>query len=428
MDFFNHLKTYLDNKQIEELAASLDKPSKHALLLNEEKMSVETLLSIYPSLIRHPIIPNAFIYDKDELDLGKSIYHELGCFYLQEPSAMLPAYLLNPNENDLVLDLCAAPGGKSMQASLLMHNKGLIISNDIAKNRAFAISENAERLGRGNLLITNNDFSSIYQHFLNTFDKIILDAPCSGSGMFRKQNEMKDDWSIAKVIKFAEVQKSLILMCYNMLKEGGTMVYSTCSFSYEEDEEVIKYLLDNSDAEIIKIDDNPLYYVDKKLPYGIHLLPNLFPGEGHYICLIQKPGTLKKSNLKENNHKLPYQIETNGYSYYQKFGDYLYIQDKEINLKHLNIIRYGVKVGQIDKNDIRFDFHYAHFVNGFKNVYEINDSQIEKYYLGEAINEKCPKGYVLIKYQGINVDIAKSDGRIIKNRLPKGLRKKLLLR
>ena len=428
MDFFNHLKTYLDDKQINELAASLEKPSKHALLLNEEKMSVETLLSIYPSLERHPIIPNAFIYDKDELDLGKSIYHELGCFYLQEPSAMLPAYLLNPNENDLVLDLCAAPGGKSMQASLLMRNRGLIVSNDIAKNRAFAISENAERLGRGNLLIINNDFSTIYQRFLNTFDKIILDAPCSGSGMFRKQNEMKEDWSIAKVSKFAEIQKSLILIAYNMLKEGGTMVYSTCSFSYEEDEEVIKYRLANTDASIKPIENNSLYYVDKKLAYGVHLLPSIFPGEGHYICLINKPGVLKKNNVKENNQKFPYDIARNGYNHYQKYGDYLYIQDKEINLKYFNIIRNGVKVGQIDKGDIRFDYHYSHFVNSFNNIYELNDEEIAKYYLGEAINKSAHKGYVLLKYQGINVDIAKSDGRIIKNRLPKGLRKKLIVR
>ena len=278
MEFLNHLKTYLNEEEIDKLAKSLEEESKHALLLNEEKMSVDTLLSLYPNLVRHPIIPNAFLYDKNELELGKSIYHELGCFYLQEPSAMLPAYLLNPNENDVVLDLCAAPGGKSMQASLLMHNKGLIVSNDIAKNRAFAISENAERMGRGNLLIVDNDFSSIYQHYLNTFDKIILDAPCSGSGMFRKMDEMQEDWSFAKVEKYAEIQKSLILIAYAMLKEGGEMVYSTCSFFYEEDEEVIDYLLNNTDAEIKPIEDNPLYYVSKAKPYGIHLLPSLFPG------------------------------------------------------------------------------------------------------------------------------------------------------
>ena len=243
MEFLNHLKTYLSNQEIKALEDSLNESSKHALLLNTNKMNEEQLLSLFPNLIRHPIVKNAYLYNKDEYDLGKSVFHALGCFYLQEPSAMIPAYLLNPKPGELVLDLCAAPGGKSMQASLLMNNEGLIISNDLSKQRAFSISENAERLGRGNLLITNNDFSLIYQKYQNSFDKIILDAPCSGSGMFRKESKMEDDWSYQKVLKFAEIQKQLILMSYSMLKPGGKMVYSTCSFSYEEDEEVIDYLL-----------------------------------------------------------------------------------------------------------------------------------------------------------------------------------------
>ena len=412
MDFLTHLKRYLNDEEIAKLSDSLLASSEHALLLNTEKMKEETLLSIYPSLKRHPIVKNAFIYDKSELDLGKSIYHELGCFYLQEPSAMLPAFLLNPTSNDLVLDLCAAPGGKSMQASLLMENKGLIISNDIARNRAMAILENAERLGRGNLLITNNDFSSIYTRFNNTFDKIILDAPCSGSGMFRKESKMLEDWSYQKVLKNAEIQKSLILMSYQMLKPGGTMVYSTCSFSYEEDEEVIEYLLDNTDAELIEIPSSPLYYRSKEKGYGIHLFPFLFPGEGHYICLIKKPGLLKQKDNK------------NFYKVTETFGDYRFTISEPFSYKYLNVIRYGVKIGQIDKGVIRFDYHYARFVNSFDNALEIDLEALLKYYQGEAISKSIDKGYVLLKYQGINVDIAKSDGRIIKNRLPKGLRKK----
>ena len=422
MEFFNHLKTYLNEQEIDKLSKSLEEESKHALLLNEEKMSVDTLLGIYPNLVRHPIIPNAFLYDKNELELGKSVYHELGCFYLQEPSAMLPAYLLNPNENDVVLDLCAAPGGKSMQASLLMHNKGLIVSNDIAKNRAFAISENAERMGRGNLLIVNNDFSSIYQHYLNTFDKIILDAPCSGSGMFRKMDEMQEDWSIAKVNKYAEIQKSLILIAYTMLKEGGEMVYSTCSFSYEEDEEVIDYLLNNTDATIKPIEDNPLYYVSKVKPYGIHLLPSLFPGEGHYICLVRKPGELKVSR-KEEKVSNKYQIAT-PYNYVEKYGDYLYTMSETFNTKKLSIIRYGAKVGEVTKDGVKYDHHYAHFIDSFEREKEITFEELLKYYQGETLNTDLPKGDVLLKYKDINVDIAKSDGRIIKNHLPKGLRRK----
>ena len=326
---------------------------------------------------------------------------------------MLPAYLLSPEPGDLVLDLCAAPGGKSMQASLLMNNGGLIISNDIAKNRAFAIVENAERLGRGNLLITNNDFASIYDRFLNTFDKIILDAPCSGSGMFRKENKMMEDWSYQKVLKYAEIQKQLILMCYQLLKPGGTMVYSTCSFSYEEDEEVIEHLLKNTDASLKEIEKSPLYFVSSK-GYGVHLLPSLFPGEGHYIALINKPGGLQKKN------KVDY------YQKEEKFGDYLFTISEPFSTKNLNVIRYGVKKGQIDKNGLRFDYHYARFIKDFPNVLDIDFEQLQKYYLGETLNIVMPKGYVLLRYQGINVDIAKSDGRMIKNHLPKGLRKKIL--
>ena len=415
MEFLEHLKTYLNDEEIAKLDASLKANSEHALLLNTEKMSEETLLSIYPNLKRHPIVKNAFIYDKNELDLGKSIYHELGCFYLQEPSAMLPAFLLNPDSNDVVLDLCAAPGGKSMQASLLMKNEGLIISNDIARNRVGAILENAERLGRGNLLITNNDFSSIYTRFNNTFDKIILDAPCSGSGMFRKDSKMMDDWSYQKVLKNAEIQKSLILMAYQMLKPGGTMVYSTCSFSFEEDEEVIQYLLDNSDATLGEIPNSPLYYRSKLKGYGVHLFPYLFPGEGHYVCLINKPGVLKRKDKITN------------YSTKEDFGDYRFVVSQPFSYKYLNVVRYGVKMGQIDKGEIRFDYHYSRFINDFDNVLEIGLDALLKYYQGESINVITKKGYVLLKYQGINVDIAKSDGRIIKNRLPKGLRKKFIV-
>ena len=412
MEFLEHLKTYLNDEEIKKLEASLKEESKHALLLNEEKMKEETLLKIYPSLKKHPIVKNAFIYDKNELDLGKSIYHELGCFYLQEPSAMVPAFLLNPSPNDVVLDLCAAPGGKTMQASLLMHNQGLIIANDLSRSRSYSISENAERMGRGNILVTNNDFALIYDKFINSFDKIILDAPCSGSGMFRKENKMQEDWSIQKVSKYAGIQKELILMCYQMLKPGGVMVYSTCSLSYEEDEEVIAHLLDNTDAELISVPSSPLYYVSQK-GYGIHLLPFLFPGEGHYVALIHKPGQLIRK-------------EVNYYQKQEKYGDYLFLLSQPYNTKYLNVIRYGVKVGQVDKNEIRYDYHYARFIKDFPSTLEIDLETLLKYYQGETINQALMKGYILLKYQGINVDIAKSDGRIIKNHLPKGLRKKLV--
>lgn len=417
MDFKEHLKKYLSQEEINKLIDSLKDDDRHALLLNTSKLSKEKLLSFYPHLESHPVVKNAFLYDKKEYQLGKSIFHELGAFYLQEPSAMLVSYLLNPKKDSLILDLCAAPGGKSVQASLLMEDTGLIVSNDLSYPRAKIIKENAERLGLGNLLIISNDFSKIYKDYINQFDYIILDAPCSGSGMFRKNSLMEEDWSINKVYKFAEIQKELIIMSYCMLKPGGKLIYSTCSFSYEEDEEVAKYLLDNTDARYEPFEDNLLFYKSKD-DLGIHLFPYLFPGEGHYICLFSKPGELKETSNKKLKTNLP--LFNNRYK--KKYGELTFLINPIIETKHLNVVREGVKLGEELKDDIKYDIHYARNIKSFDNELEISLEDTKKYLRGESLDISYPKGYVLLKYLGLNIDIAKSDGRIIKNRYPKYLR------
>ncbi len=418
MEFIEHLKSYLPDQEIESLASSLKGEDKHAVLLNLEKMNDETFLSLFPNVVQHPVVPHAYLYNKNEYQLGKSIYHDLGCFYLQEPSAMVPAFLLGVRENELVLDLCAAPGGKTVQASLNMKGSGLLISNDLSRPRCNAIVDNVERLGLGNVVVTNNDFSKIYKKYTNTFSRIILDAPCSGSGMFRKESKMEDDWSYNKVIKFAETQKELILYAYDMLKEGGTLCYSTCSFSEEEDEDVVEYLLANSNAQVETI-ENPLFYTNQKKPLGVHLFPHIFLGEGHYICLIKKPGVLSENRVKEDTTSNKYGLD---FKYVYKFGDYLFGNNYKAKLDGLNIVRLGVKVGELIKEEIRFDYHYAHYVKEMPK-YELNDSQLKLYFKGEVIPASLAKGYYLLTYQNINADIAKNDGRVFKNHLPKHLRK-----
>lgn len=420
MDFKTHLQKYLSEEEINKLIDSLNEEDRHALLLNEKKLSKEKLLEIYPHLTPHPIVKNGFLYDKNEYQLGKSILHELGAFYLQEPSAMLVSYLLNPNKDSFVLDLCAAPGGKSVQASLLMEDTGLIISNDLSHPRATIIKENAERMGLSNLLIISNDFAKLSHKYQNKFDAIILDAPCSGSGMFRKTDLMKDDWSINKVYKFASIQKELILYAYSMLKEGGKLIYSTCSFSYEEDEEVIQYLLDNTNAEIVDFESN-LYFYQSKSKLGFHLFPHLFPGEGHYICLIHKPGTIKELGVKDNKKG----HQTFDGKILQKYGEVSYLSNVDIKVDDFNVIRYGVKLGEILKADIKYDIHFARSITHYESELELSKEDTIKYIKGEALNIPYKKGYVLLKYLGVPIDIAKSDERIIKNRYPKYLRKNL---
>ncbi len=425
MKFKEHLKNYLSEEQINSLLASLEGKSKHAALLNLRKMDDNTFISYFPNVIKHPIVPHAYLYDKDEYELGKSVFFDLGCFYLQEPSALTVAYLLNPNENDTVLDLCAAPGGKTIGCSFLMNNKGLIISNDSNRERANTIIQNIEDLGIANVIVTNNDFSRCYQKFLNSFDKIVLDAPCSGSGMFRKDIDVKNDWSYNKVLKYSEIQKELITYTYQMLKPGGKMVYSTCSFSFEEDEEVINHLLINTNAEIIEIPDNPLFFKSSS-KLGIHLLTNQFPGEGHYICLISKPG-LDIYNSKAIEPKQISMLKEYSLSIgliYKQFGDFIFGITKDFDTKSLNVLRKGVKVGEYKNKILKYDNHYSRFLTNFENELEITESDFSSYIKGDVIRKESYKGWVLLKYQSIPFSLAKSDGNIIKNHYPKYLRKK----
>ena len=426
MDFIEHIKNSFPKKIAMELLDSLDKEDFHAVLLNINKISEKDFINEFPNVKPHPYVKHAFIYDKSEYQLGKHLYHELGYYYLQEPSAMIVSSLLDFKENDLVLDLCAAPGGKSIQASFRMNGRGLIISNDLSTSRALIISNNVERLGLRNILITNNDFSTICSRYLNCFDKIILDAPCSGSGMFRKNNLMKEDWSINKVYKFSEIQKDLISYAYKMLKPGGILSYSTCSYSPEEDEDVINYLLSKSDAEVIDINLKDAY-INEKNPIGIRLLPSLFSGEGQYICQIRKPGEAKETKFKNTNkyHSLLCKSYQNYDS--KKFGESIFAISNAIDFKELNIIRYGVKVGEEHKGIFKYDLHYAKSLNKddeFPSI-ELDEKEVKDYLAGNVINKiNKKKGYVLLTYHNNPIDIAKSNGEIIKNYYPKGLRRK----
>ena len=420
MEFFASLKTYLNDEEIVKLRDSLEKENRHAVLLNPKKMSDEQFLSLFPNVQKHPIVKHAFLYKKEEYDLGKSVYHTFGCFYLQEPSAMVPAYLLDVQEDEIVLDMCAAPGGKTIQTSFLMKDTGLIVSNDLSRSRASIIVENEERLGLGNIVVTSNDISKIYKQHLNKFDRIILDAPCSGSGMFRKEEKMRDDWSYSKVLKFAEVQKELVLIAYEMLKPGGTLCYSTCSFSEEEDEQVIEYLLQNTDAEVKNI-SNDLFYINKKKPLGFHLLPSIFPGEGHYVCLIKKPGNSVIKREKETVKSNKYGLE---FKNIYKFSNVLFGLNSTIDLKGFNIVRMGVKIGELFGEEIRYDYHYAHYTNRL-GKFELDDNSLKLYFNGNTLPTNLQKNYYLLLYKGFNVDIAKSDGRQIKNHFPKAFRHKI---
>lgn len=419
MDFKQHLEKYLPKQEIDKLINSFNDKEQKALYLNTEKMSNEQFENLFPLVKKHPIVENAYLYDKDVYDFGKLDYFDLGVYYIQEPSAMLVSYFLNPNENDLVLDLCAAPGGKTFMSSRLMMNKGQIIANDLSKSRAQILLSNVERMGLKNVIVSSLDFANYYHLFSEKFDKIILDAPCSGSGMFRKDEKMKLDWSMQKVYANANIQSSLISMCAKMLKKGGKLIYSTCSYSYEEDEEIIINFLNNhNDFHLIDINqNNPLFYQSNDLLGSIHLFPYLYPGEGHFICLLQKDGNANKTIFNKINYQRNCINENN-----KKVVEN-YIINTNINEKFLSkCLRPGYFVSTQTKDNIIPSHHFAKSINDFQYI-NLNDEQYKKYIHGDSFPYDEKNGFYVAKYQNINVGIVKIVDKIIKNYYPKGLRR-----
>nr|WP_330365565.1 RsmB/NOP family class I SAM-dependent RNA methyltransferase [Clostridioides difficile] len=225
-----------------------------------------------------------FYYD-DKIDRpGRNPLHEAGAYYLQEPSAMSVIPKADIKEGEKVLDMCAAPGGKSTYILSKLNDTGLLVSNEINVSRIKALGENLERFGARNCIITNTDSNSLRKTFNGYFDKVIIDAPCSGQGMFRKDEVAISDWSHAKVVECQSIQKEIIRDGYKMLKKDGILIYSTCTFSREENEHVInEFISEYPHAELIEME---------------RLWPHKIKGEGHFVAKIKKLEE-EECNVKE---------------------------------------------------------------------------------------------------------------------------------
>jgi len=417
MDFKKHLEKYLDANQINDLVASFALKEQKGIFLNTKKMSNETFLSLFPNVQKHPFVENAYLYDKDEYELGKKVYHEQGAYYIQDPSAAIVASLLPISRGMRVLDLCAAPGGKTTQASLKIGLDGVVVANDLSKSRANILLSNVERMGLENIVVTNLDFSQICDNYSEYFDAIILDAPCSGSGMFRKMEEMKNDWTYEKVLKNAEIQKELILMAFSMLKPGGTLIYSTCSYSYEEDEEVVEYLLSKTPAKLQQIPKITGNLRSKKYPETIHLLPSMFVGEGHYIALIEKPGDLIPNPLRAKD----LERKTKSVSGKLEIQRFSIPQTLDANLLDLSM-RPGVHVETKTEFGIVPSHQESHVFDSSNSI-ELTKEETLQFLSGNTITKNSqPNGYFFVSYLGINLGVVHIVNGVLKNLYPKGLR------
>ncbi|QGG47071.1 RsmB/NOP family class I SAM-dependent RNA methyltransferase [Heliorestis convoluta] len=285
--FQKRLQSQLDEKSYQAFLESYNRSPAQALRLNPLKVKNHATFQEKSPFHLKPVPWCSLGYYYHEEDRpGKHPYHAAGLYYIQEPSAMAVVEVLNPQEGERILDLCAAPGGKSTQIAGYLANEGLLIANEINYKRARILAENLERWGAKNVLITNENPDRLAQKFPEFFDKIVIDAPCSGEGMFRKLPEALSDWTENKVEQCSLMQKDILVQAATMLRPGGTIVYSTCTFSPAENEEQINHFLDQQPQfEALNI-TTPAYF--QRENNNLRLWPHQIEGEGHYIALLRK--------------------------------------------------------------------------------------------------------------------------------------------
>lgn len=434
--FDARMKSLLKDEYDDFKKALLEKPVK-GLYLNRNKKNVERVLD-QNYVEHHPIVENGYLYDEN-YHPGRSAYFLAGLYYIQEPSAMLVADALPIEPDDFVLDMCGAPGGKSCEIASRLTGEGVLIANDIEASRARILSENIERFGLDNTIVTNVDPMRFTKQFQEAFDKIVLDAPCSGEGMFRKLEQAIDTWSEEKVLECAHIQKNLLKGAYDMLKQGGMVIYSTCTYSYEENEAMVHYAVGELGFELLPLNKSNGLCPGVDLDEVVRCYPHHYRGEGHFIALLRKPGnsprkqvrTIKPSvNLadlkvlkafyQENlNKKVPsYIIENNGH---------LYAVKKNFpELKGIRVLRNGLYLGEVRKNRFIPSYSLALTLTkqDVKRSYDFpsESEEIKKYIHGETLEGTGEKGFGVIFVDGYPLSFYKESNQV-KNLFPKGLRR-----
>lgn len=380
---------------------SFDEPRLYGLRVNTAKISVEDFLKISPfELTPIPWISNGFYY-KEEDKPAKHPFYFAGLYYLQEPSAMTPAFVLPVNEGEKVLDLCAAPGGKSTELGAKLNGTGLLVSNDISASRAKALLKNVEVFGIGNVLVTCEYPEKLAEKFVGFFDKILVDAPCSGEGMFRKDNKLVKSWVSQGPDFFAPIQKNILNSAAIMLKPGGYLLYSTCTFSKMEDEDNIQEFLDNhSEFSLERIYDYEGFTRAYGMEEAVRIFPHKMQGEGHFVALLHKEGELVTDVFCGNGKapKIPAEIK----EFLDEFnvpidvstieiqGEKVYIMPKEVdNLKGLRVLRSGLLLGELKKNRFEPSQAFAMTIKpeNYSTVLDFDgdSSTVIKYLKGETI-------------------------------------------
>ena len=451
----------------EAFLAGFDGQRQYGLRVNTLKMNLEEFERIAPfHLKKVPWISNGYFYEAEDAP-AKHPFYSAGLYYLQEPSAMTPASRLKVQPGERVLDLCAAPGGKPTELGAALQGEGLLVANDINTARARALLRNLELFGISNSFVTNEPPHVLAERFPEFFHKIMVDAPCSGEGMFRKNPAVVDSWQEKGPEYFSKLQREIIVQAADMLLPGGIMFYSTCTFSPLENEKTITHLLkERPDMEVIPMEDYEGFaegltsyrgeVFDESCKLCRRIWPHKMSGEGHFMALLHKKNGVQQQVQQTVSQSSIWWEKCKGLNKEQKAaaedffshvniaydekridvrGDNLYyLPAPKYDGRGLHFLRNGLFMGEFKKK--RFEpsqpFALALHAQDFDQVLDFpaDDERLSRYLRGETLDvsdliagEKKRKGWQLVMVAGHPLGFGKLVNNNLKNKYPAGWRK-----
>lgn len=447
--FCERMKKLLGN-ELDDFLLELEKGTASKALLAAQVPCEDEIKALHLSQV--PYAENGYYFDFD--GIGNTPRHHAGLFYVQDPSAMATLASVSHLNFSTVFDACASPGGKTVHAALLSKKEGFFVSNEFNTSRCKALVGNIERLGLLNNAVTNFDMSEkneLSEAYSDFFELVICDAPCSGEGMFRKYpSEAIGEWSEQNVLSCAKRQRSILSVCAGMVKNGGYLLYSTCTFSLEENElQINGFLKENPEFSLIPVNEKVRRYTadgyvadgcDESIRLCRRFYPHIARGEGQFIALMQKQGatgdirkkntflTLQKPSAAELKIVSAFTddcIEDFDLSKVFKYKENLIYTEFADCLPPKKLFSCGIKLGEVKKD--RFEPHHQLFKcfgHSFKRKIFLNDNdeRAMRYIHGETVEADIQNGWCAVMYGGSVLGGGKTVDGVIKNHYPKGLR------
>ena len=414
-------------QEFPEFMESLERPRAVALRYNPLKGERPVLPFVQDPV---PWEPEGFYYDP-ETRPGLHPYHEAGVYYLQEASAMAPVSLLDPQPGERICDLCAAPGGKSTQIAGRMQGRGFLLCNEWSPKRAKILARNIERMGVANALVTNENVQVLADRFSGWFDRVLIDAPCSGEGMFRKEEAAVEDWSQETVEMCANRQAEILHFGSQLVRPGGRLVYSTCTFAPEEDELAVERFLESHPEFVAEQMENPWFVAGENGSF--RMWPHKLRGEGHFAAVLRRMDGDDASVDAAVGEKLPKPWLDFAKDMGIKlpagklitFGQNLFWVPGEMpELKGLKVLRPGLELGTVKKDRFEPAHALALWLRTAARVHRlsVDSKEMAAYLHGETV--PCDqRGWCLVMAEDYSVGWGKGDGICLKNHYPKGLRR-----